>query len=125
MVKTKDKKPEVQDNSNLESAVADAADEMTGTTGVLDQPGPEIVMGPAEEELSEDEQIVVVEQKRIELSGMENLVTDQSGQVLIYGPFDEYRIVNSDFGDYAVTKGLVLGFQIRDWFNKKEQRMEK
>ena len=114
------------DNANLESAVTETADELLGaTTRVLDQPaGPEIVMTESDPE-SADESVVVVEQKRIELKSLPDLVTNQSGQVLIYGPFDEYRIVNADFGDYAVTKGLVLGFQIRDFFNKKESRIEK
>ena len=116
-------KPEKTDNSNLEQAVTEAAEEMTGTTRVLDQPdGPEVVMT---EPTPIEESVIVVEEKRIELENMDDLVTNQGGQVLIYGPFDEYRIVNSDFGDYAVSEGMVLGFQIRDFFNKKESRMEK
>ena len=119
----RDKKPEKKDQVNLEDAVAGVANEMAaGTTRVLDQDGPEVVMTEPE---AVKESVVVVEEKRIELENMPDLVTNQGGQVLIYGPFDEYRIVNSDFGDYAVSMGMVLGFQIRDFFNKKEQRMEK
>ena len=120
-----------KDNANLEQAVSAAADEieegLTGgfsgaTTRVLDQDGPEVVMTEHEEA---EESVVVIEEKRIELSKLPDLVTNQAGQVLIYGPFDEYRIVNADFGDYGVSMGMVLGFQIRDFFNKKESRMEK
>lgn len=123
-------KPEKEDKANLEAAVADAGplieeglpESFGGTTGVLDQGGPEIVVS---EIVEDNEPVVVVEQKRIELAGTADLVTNQSGQVLIFGPFDEYRIVNTDFGDYGVTMGCVLGFQIRDFFNKKESRVEK
>ena len=121
MAKTDTEKPEKTDKTNLEQAVADTAQDVAGTTRVMDQAGPEVVMTEPEET---EDSVVVVEEKRIELQKLSDLVTNQADQVLIYGPFDEYRIVNSDFGDYAVSKGMVLGFQIRPFFNKKEQRME-
>ncbi len=130
--KDKKTKPEPKtEKTDLEQAVVDSAEKveegLTGgfsgaTTRVLDPDGPEVIMVEPE---SSEESVVVVEEKRIELASMPNLVTSQSGQVLIYGPFDEYRIVNSDFGDYGVSMGMVLGFQTRDFFNKKESRMEK
>ena len=130
--KEKKDKPETKtEKTDLEQAVLDSAEIVEegltsgfsgATTRVLDQDGPEVIMTEPE---SSEESVVVIEEKRIELASMPDLVTNQAGQVLIYGPFDEYRIVNADFGDYGVSKGMVLGFQIRDFFNKKESRMEK
>lgn len=133
MVETKDK-TEKKDKANLQDAVTEAAEQIeeeltggftAGTTRVLDQAGPQVVMVPTEDTDEPVQDVVVVEERRIELQSIPDLVTNQAGQVLIYGPFDEYRIVNTDFGDYGVTLGNVLGFQIRDFFNKKESRIEK
>lgn len=126
--KAKAKPKPKTDKTDLEQAILETAESTSGgiaagTTRILDQPsGPEIIMKPAETQAPDT---VVIEQKRIELENLDGLVTNQGGEVLIYGPFEEYRVVNADFGDYAVTRGNVLGFQIRDFFNKKEQRMEK
>ena len=91
------------------------------TTEITGEDGVQIIVEPpelAEEEFEE------VHTEPIRLRGLENLVRQASGQILVYGPFDDYTIVNTDFGEYGMSQGLIIGFQIRDWFNKKESRME-
>ena len=37
-----------------------------------------------------------------------------------FGPFRDYTIVTSDFGEHAVKGGLIMMFQQRNVFDKKE-----
>lgn len=69
--------------------------------------------------------VETVERPTLELEGLPDLVRDQGGNVLLYGPFSRYREVTTEFGLYGVPEGLLLGFQIRDHWIRKEGRLSK
>lgn len=108
------------DNSDLEAAAAAAAEELVATTTLGESSV--VVTEPEPEDETATEEIV---HRPITIEGIPDLVRNQAGQALIFGPFDDYRIVTTDFGEYACPFGMVLGFQLRDWWNDKEHRMER
>jgi hypothetical protein len=42
----------------------------------------------------------------------------------LYGPFTNYQIVTTDFGDFGLKRGLVLGFVMIQKLNKETFQME-
>lgn len=42
----------------------------------------------------------------------------------LYGPFTEYQIVTTDYGDFGLARGLLLGFVWEERLNKETMQME-
>ncbi len=42
----------------------------------------------------------------------------------LYGPFKEYQNVDTDYGKYAVSRGLRMGFVLQSTWNKDTNRFE-
>lgn len=43
----------------------------------------------------------------------------------LYGPFREYEIVTTDYGEYGLRRGLRLGFIAKERLNKQTLQMER
>ena len=41
-----------------------------------------------------------------------------------YGPYRDYVLITTPYGEYAVEPGHVMHFEQREWFNPKEGRTE-
>lgn len=43
----------------------------------------------------------------------------------LYGPFTDYQIVTTDFGDFGLARHLLLGFELEDRLDKESFQMVK